>query len=189
MIFNRELDNDLWSGERSICLFVHGGRAYWVVDYKEHFCIDAEPEFKANLDKGRISEEQFSQYCRDFRYGILTLTKENFENYLNIETASVVSKEELESYLFSSMPIAEQERLHKAVEGALVFGGELSADDFKSANQIASKLPLFYINFDRRVYMHMDRDRCHETLVPGDWVAKAGDFSWLVPIDKCVLAQ
>ncbi len=78
MIFDKSIDSDLWNGERSICLFIHDGGVYWVIDSKEHFCIDAEPELKANLENGRINEEQFSCYCRDFRYGFLQLTADNF---------------------------------------------------------------------------------------------------------------
>lgn len=57
MIFDESLDSDLWNGERSICLFIHNGTPYWVIDYREHFCIDAEIEYRASLKKGNITEK------------------------------------------------------------------------------------------------------------------------------------
>ncbi|GAD04138.1 hypothetical protein [Agarivorans albus] len=184
MIFDKSIDSDLWNGERSICLFIHDGGVYWVIDYKEHFCIDAEPELKANLENGRINEEQFSCYCRDFRYGFLQLTADNFLDYIKVKSVAITSKQELAAYFNTGLTLAEKKALYNKVENHLIFGTTLSSDDFRLVNQIVSKLPIFYMNFDRKIYMHMDWDRSHEVLAPNNWKAKSADFSWFIPADE-----
>ncbi len=184
MMFDQKLDSDLWSGERSICFFVHESKCYWVIDYKYNFSIDAEIDYRGFLDKGHITKDQFISACESFRGGILKLTEDNFLDYLKGESAWSVSKENLEDHLLSVTSMPERKQLCKRVDSFLTFGKGLHDGDFALANQFVSKLPLFYVNFDRKIYMHMDWNRCHEALVPDDWVAKARDFSWFVPADS-----
>ncbi len=40
---------------------------------------------------------------------------------------------------------------------------------------------MFYVNFDRKIYMHMDCNQAHEELAYSDWLAKCSDFCHLVP--------
>ncbi len=60
-------------------------------------------------------------------------------------------------------------------------GAEISSDCIRDVNLLSSMLPSFYVNFDRRIYMHMDGTRSHEELAYSDWIAKNGDFSFLIP--------
>ena len=183
MIFNQDLDTDLWNGERSICMFVHRSKTYWVIDYKYNLIIDAEASYKAYLDKGYITNNQYLEACKKFRNGILKLSDENFLQYLNLESVVLTNVEELQNYLLLGFSTNEIDRLYHKLEKSLIDGSKLCSDDFKRANQLICKLPLFYINFDKKSYMHMDWDRCHETLVPNDWYAKASDFGNFV-LDK-----
>ncbi|PPT93799.1 hypothetical protein XarjCFBP8253_21675, partial [Xanthomonas arboricola pv. juglandis] len=52
MKLNRSIFDDLYSGEKAICFFVHHGKCYWVLDHKYNFSLDAERDYKAHLDKG-----------------------------------------------------------------------------------------------------------------------------------------
>jgi hypothetical protein len=60
-------------------------------------------------------------------------------------------------------------------------GEALSMADFKRANVISSRFPKFYINFDRKKYMHLDYGRAHEDLAYSDWISECADFSFLIP--------
>ncbi|ODS22573.1 hypothetical protein AB835_13450 [Candidatus Endobugula sertula] len=170
------LDEELWNGERSICMFVHRNKTYWVIDYKYNFTLDAEADYKAYLDKGHITKDQYLEACKNFRNGILKLSAENFLQYLKLDSVILTNAEELKDYLLSGFLTDEIDTLYRKVESFLVYGSKLCPNDFKRANQLVCKLPLFYINFDKKSYMHMDWDRYHETLVPSDWHAEARDF-------------
>jgi len=180
MTFDRNLDSDLWNGERSIGMFVHRTKTYWVIDYKYNFTLDAEADYKAYLAKGHITEEQFLTACKTFRGGVLKLSSDNFLQYLRLDSVIQASPNELKNYFLLGFSAGERGVLYRKVENCLIYGTELDSDDFKRANEIVSKLPLFYINFDRKIYMHMDWDRCHESLVPKDWSAKVRDFSFFI---------
>ena len=170
------LDEELWNGERSICMSIHRNKTYWLIDYKYNFTIDAEADYKAYLDKGHITKEQYLEACKNFRNGILKLSDENFLQYLKLDSVILTNSEELKDYLLLGFSSDEIDMLCSKVESFLVEGSKLCPEDFKRANQLVSKLPLFYINFDKKSYIHMDWDRCHETLAPNGWHAEASDF-------------
>lgn len=175
MIFSEELKEDLWSGESAICFVVHGRACYWLIDKKYNICLDGEKEYRAYLDKGHITEEQFSNACNDFRNGILKLTFDNFGDYLSLDTVKKFTPRD-----FYTEVILDDE-LYIKVENRLVFGDHLSDKDCKLCNEFSVLLPLFYINFDRRIFMHMDWERNHESSVYDDWIGRSSDFSTLIP--------
>lgn len=180
MNLNKEVLDDLWSGEKSICFFVSGAKCYWVLDYKYNFPLDAEKDYRAYLDKGHITQAQYEEACRVFRGGILKLTADNFSQYLNSVSEGVLTGEDL-SKIFELDDDCSLPRLLKEVEGYFLSGASLSADIFGLVGRVASRLPVFYINFDRKIYMHMDQDRFHEELSYSDWTSKCSDFSFLIP--------
>lgn len=96
---NKEVLDDLWSGEKSICFFVSGAKCYWVLDYKYNFSLDAEKDYRAYLDKGHITQAQYEEACRVFRGGILKLTADNFSQYLNSVSEGVLTGEDLSKIL------------------------------------------------------------------------------------------
>ncbi|MCG8296581.1 hypothetical protein [Pseudomonas entomophila] len=177
MTFNELLSEELWNGEKSVCFFVCKGVCYWVLDYKYNFSLDAEKDYSAYLKRGYITQEQYEQACKEFRGGILKLTSDNFREYLVCSSATIVSKVELEDYFNSSGGGG----LLRIVEKYYLSGGELEADVIYSVGRAVSKLPMFYINFDRKIYMHMDTGRSHEELAYPDWSAKCSDFCFLIP--------
>lgn len=175
-----QLINELWSGEMSVGVFVHSGTFYWMIDHAYNFTLDAERDYRAYLKKGDITAEQYDSACKAFRQGFLTLTKENFRDYLLAAGESLVSRGVLEKLLYTAAH-TEIGDLVMAAERHFVTGEPLGNDTFRIANEAASTLPLFYVNFDRKIFMHMDVDRSHEDLAHTDWFAKFGDFSFLIP--------
>ncbi|MEA9886743.1 hypothetical protein VDG05_20890 [Xanthomonas campestris pv. raphani] len=179
MILNDEVCEKLWDGTLSICFFVSDGQCVWVLDGKENFSLDGEKDYKAYLSRGYITNDQYEAACRDFRGGALKLNSSNFHQYLNNSSAKIVPMEELREFFLSSC--IETDIILDKVEGYYLFGDEISPEICLKINHLASKLPNFYINFDRRIYMHLDGVRLHEDLAYGDWSSKNGDFSFLIP--------
>ncbi|NWB94901.1 hypothetical protein HX870_10355 [Pseudomonas gingeri] len=180
MSFNELLFGELLAGEKAICFFVNHGRCYWVLDYKYNFSLDAEKDYRGYLEKGHITREQYALACREFRGGILRLTSDNFPQYMAGEGRDVFECEELEDF-FDMGVSGEIASLLGRVEEYYLSGAELNSEDFSFAGVVASRLPMFYVNFDRKIYKHLDFGRSHEELVYSDWVAKYSDFNFLIP--------
>lgn len=174
-----------------ISLFVFNKKHYFVISKKEYFILNMKLDLDIELKKGKISIAEYNHELNSYYYrnGIWQLQKSNFEDFLKIEEVIVLSKSELQSLLFFDFNHQEPQRLYGIVENKLAFNGEVSNNgelsDFKKINQISSRLPLFYINFDTNVYLHMDWDRCHEDYAYENWFAKAMDFGYLIPDEFC----
>ncbi len=175
----QSLFDELWDGEKSICLFIHSGQCFWVLDERYNFCLDAEKDYRSYLDKGHITKEQYDMACREFRGGVLKLMTDNFPKYLNGEGRRVLSQENLKEAFIWGLDL--DGALYEKVENYYLTGAALSLIDLRSANAIVSRLPMFYINFDRKMYMHMDYERAHEDSAYPDWFAKCADFDYLIP--------
>jgi len=178
MTVNQELFDDLWGGEKSIGFFVHSGICFWVVDEKRNFTIDVELSLRASLKNGTITQEQYERSCLNFRGGVLALTAGNFLTYLNGGSARLLTSSELQGFL------GVDKTVFARVEDYFLSGNGLDSDLFRRANVIRSRLPLFYINFDRKIFMHMDDGRSHENYVHSDWVSQFYDFSFLIPTSE-----
>ena len=171
---------ELFNGEKAVDFFVHSGICHWLVDYKYNFTLDAEKDYRAYLLKGHITQEQYESACRDFRDGVLRLTGETFGRYLDTTGGSVASYETLQSLLGKVGRLGIAGALKEA-ERYYLTGIPVSDEVFRAANSLVSVLPLFYVNFDRKIFMHLDADRCHEDYAYTDWYAKCGDFLFLIP--------
>lgn len=174
-----------------VSLFVFNKKHYFVISKKEYFILNMKLDLDIELKKGKISIAEYNHELNSYYYrnGIWQLQKSNFEDFLKIEEVLVLSKSELQSLLFFDFNHQELQRLYGIVENKLAFNGEISNNgelsDFKKINQISSRLPLFYINFDTNVYLHMDWDRCHEDYTYENWFSKAMDFGYLIPDEFC----
>ncbi|MCV4344078.1 hypothetical protein [Pseudomonas capsici] len=175
MTVSQKVFDDLWSGERSVGLFVHSGKCYWVVDETYNFSLDAEKDYRTYLEDDDITQEQYEQSCKNFRGGILRMTAENFPQYLNGSSKKILSSNDLLDFIGADSKVFEE------VEHYFLTGEGLTPALFKQANIIHSRLPRFYINFDRKIFMHMDDVRTHESLAYPDWTAECFDFSFLIP--------
>ncbi|NYF22156.1 hypothetical protein HDC36_003632 [Xanthomonas sp. JAI131] len=179
MVLNKFMRDALWNGELSVCFFILGGGNFWVIDDKVNFSLDAEKNYKAYLDRGYIDKYQYEAACREFRGGVLRLNSDNFKQYLASSSAKIFSRSELEEFFFDSDD--SRDELLDELEMHYMSGAEISSDCIRDVNLLSSMLPSFYVNFDRRIYMHMDGTRSHEELAYSDWIAKNGDFSFLIP--------
>lgn len=174
-----------------ISLFVFNKKHYFVISKKEYFILNMKLDLDIELKKGKISIAEYNHELNSYYYrnGIWQLQKSNFKDFLKIEEVIILSKSELQSLLFFDFNHQELQRLYGIVENKLAFNGEISNNselsDFKKINHISSRLPLFYINFDTNVYLHMDWDRCHEDYAYENWFAKAMDFGYLIPDEFC----
>lgn len=142
-------------------------------------------DLDSGLKKGNLTLEEYQNElnAQYYRGGIWQLTKDNFEQYLELDSVVILEQDKLKELLFHGFSDEETARLYTAIENYLCYEEPLSEqqDDFFKANQIASRLPLFYVNFDTEVYMHMDWDRCHEEYAYEGWFSKAKDFGYLIP--------
>lgn len=173
------ISDELWDGEKSICFFVCLGSFFWIVDDKCNFSLDAEKDYRAYLEKGHITQEQYISACKSFRNGILRLTADNFSEYMMARERHVLSQQDIKNLFEYEANLTQS--LHKKVEQYYVSGIALSPEDFRAVNAVAFKLPAFYVNFDRRIYMHMEYGRTHEDLAYADWHAQCSDFCHLIP--------
>lgn len=180
MNFDPALLEDLLSGEKSICFFVSEGHCYWALDYRYNFALDAEKDYLGYLAKGHITGFQFEQACKDFRGGILKLTSGNFMRYLTNVCEGVFSSNELKTILHAEGESGSQGLL-KRVEKFYLSGEKLNADELNFSARLVSRLPTFYVNFDRDIYMHLDSGRFHEDLAYPGWFSRCSDFSFLIP--------
>lgn len=187
--FNSEFLNNIFQHHQCISIFVYKKDILYIIDYKENFELNAKISFDAYLSKGIITKEQYNYDYRSYRNGIWQLTKDNFEQYLQSDTVIIMNKCKLSQLLLYGFNPNEANRLYSVVENKLSYNDSISNiephNDFLKINQISSRLPLFYINFDTEVYLHMNWDRNHEDYVYDGWFSKAMDFGYLIPDIFC----
>lgn len=179
-----DLDNlksELWQDMQSIACCVHRKDIVWVISSKDNFVLDGERELKAYLEKGHIKQSEFAAYTRAFRGGISHLTSHTFDEFLSIEGVEVVSSKQLHD-LFYDQDIGDFDVMRQALEDHLSFGYNFT-DELQLMRRImASRLPTFYLNFVRSIYLHMDWERSHESLAHEGWYARCEDFGHNVPV-------
>lgn len=163
----------------------------FVYSYKENFILNMKLDLDLDLKNGQLSkkdyDDELSKGC--YRGGIWQLNSDNFEEFLALDEVMILETSCLRYLFFQDFDELEQAQLYKLVEDKLAYNTNIPCNgnpsDFKKINQIASRLPLFYINFDTNVYLHMDWDRSHEDYVYEGWFAKALDFGYLIPDSEC----
>lgn len=170
---------------KSISTFVNNRKLYFILDFRQNSILNMKLNLDYDLEQGDITLEEYqnSLNAQYYRGGIWQLTKDNFEQYLELDSVVILEQDELKELLFHGFSDEETARLYTVIENHLCYEEPFSDQqkDFLKVKQIASRLPLFYVNFDTEVYMHMDWDRCHEEYAYDGWFAKAKDFGYLIP--------
>lgn len=174
-----------------IAIVIYENKYYFILSNKENFLLNMKLDLDSDLENQKISIDEYNAELKSnyYRDGLWQLTKENFLTFIKLDDVLILEKDDLLRLLFFSFNKLEQERLYITVENQLAFNfgtynhSELS--DFKKINQISSRLPLFYINFDTQVYLHMNWDRNHESYAYDGWFAKKMDFGYLIPDEYC----
>lgn len=155
---NNQLDSvladELWEGIKCIAIFISQRKCFFVIDYKENFILDMKKELSLEFKKGRITENQMREELSStsYRYGVWQLDENTLTDYLKGNEVIIAEVDAMRNFLASE----------------------------KDVNMSAAKLPLFYIDFDRKIYRHKDYGRMHQDYAY-DWDAKEEDFESLVP--------
>lgn len=179
---NNNLFQELWLHNLAIAYFVCDEKSYWVLDHSYNYRLDIESEARASLEKGRITLEIFNRGMKNARGGIPQLKKENFRDYLDLETTTTLLKSELKEIMFHGYCTKEIDNIYTSIQNYLFYGDKISDQLLYDINQIRSRLPRYYINFDRKIFLHTDYDLSPEGTVTYDnWLATDGDFSYYIP--------
>ncbi len=181
-----KIDNDtrqrLLRREDCIGFFVFQGKYHWVVAWEAFFNLDQKKNFDAarNAKFKPMSKEEHSDAMRDFRGGIPTLTEDLFPNYRDSELAKVVTTEMLREEFFIEDK-GQYSQLSTSIEQSLSFDAAANEDLIQLRMRLSSKLPKFYINYDRKIFMHMVRGRFYDKVVLDGWWGAECDFEHMIP--------
>ncbi|MBB1202854.1 hypothetical protein EGM70_21480 [Enterobacteriaceae bacterium 89] len=169
----------LFNGDMAIAVFVAKGKHYYVFDDKVNFCIDVSSEYKKYIQKGWMKESQYEEAVTTFRKGIPVLTEHNFDEYLVKNNVTVFSTDMMRNFFTFGKTKDELFDFYNYIEEfhSISLGTVSSKWD-----ELRMRLPMFYINFAKKIYRHTDWEINHEELAPADWAAQANDdFGLLVP--------
>lgn len=188
-IIDSDLEKKILEWVWYIGLFVHQRKYYWIIDWNEHFNLDHLQNIDTKCSNPRsleqkpaeLSVEQWRQrMINDYRGGIPTLTTELFPRYRDGKDAKVVTTEVLRNFLWS-VDHGQLNALTAVMENYLSFGKEPTSEMEAELDNLYERLPKFYVNFDRKIFLHMCDERDHEAVVPDDWWAAKGDFLHMIP--------
>ncbi|ELY3838990.1 hypothetical protein SMX93_004357 [Cronobacter turicensis] len=169
----------IFNGEKEIAIFVIDGKHHYVIDTKDNYCIDVRMEYKSYITKGWLNEALYDDAVNSFRNGIPLLTKESFSDYINKNNVIIRSVDWMKSLFLFNRRNDELAGFYDYIERLLSNLNEPVSEKWDSWRM---RLPKFYINFDKKIFRHMDWDRNHESSVPSEWEGQANNnFGLLVP--------
>ena len=185
-----QLRDSILERESGIAFFVFEKKYYWLIDWREHFnlnqqknidalCLDKN--LMAYLPKGITIGQYKKQHMEKYRDGISTLTAEQFQKYRDGDSAKVVNTELLKTEFFKEDD-GQYEKLSELMEASLSFDSLMSEDMIALRARLSYLLPKFYINFDRKIFMHMVRGRSYESVVLDGWWGAECDFEHMIPV-------
>lgn len=184
-----ELREGILKREECIGFFVHSSNYYWIVDWEVHFNLDQakniealceKPQYLRFLPKGLSIDQWRQQQINEFREGIPRLEYEFFDQYRDGQSAKVVSTELLHQEFFYD-DFGEYADMSRLIEQYLSFGTSIPEESRALTAKLSSKLPKFYVNYDRKLFMHMVRGRSYEAVVLDGWWGAEGDFEHMIP--------
>lgn len=188
-----EIDQNLREGllKREDCIgfFVINGTYDWIIDWEAHFNLDqqknidamcTEPRYRRFMPAGLTPEQWNRKQQNEFRNGLPTLTADLFPVYRGGEAAKVVTTELLHQEFFIEDQ-GQYSELSKSIEQSLSFDAGASEDMIQLRMRLFSKLPKFYINYDRKIFMHMVRGRFYDKVVLDGWWGAECDFEHMIP--------
>lgn len=97
-----------------------------------------------------------------------TLTADFFPRYREGRTAKVVATDLLRKEFFSEDE-GQYAELSAGMERSLSFDALMSEELIQLRSRLFSKLLKFYINYDRKIFMHMVRGRSYEAVALDGW--------------------
>lgn len=183
-LINTSLRKQILKGEECIGFIVFKGSYFWIIDWEAHFNLDQKKNFDAALKKHKGNSRLLTEYesaSKTFRNGILSLTPDLLPKYLESSSTKLMSTNTLSDEFFLEDDLKFIE-LGIQVENSLSFNEQMKASVDAFRQELSFKLPKFYINYDRKIFMHMVKGRSYEAVVLDGWWGAECDFEHMIPI-------
>lgn len=177
------LETRVFNGELDIAIFVVNSKHYFIFDDKENYVIDIRTIYKDYLEKEIISYNQYIQALKLYRGGASLLTKNNVFDYFDSLDISPRDKKWMVNYFIEGYDLNKLKNIYYFIERSLMSSNEIiTLEDW---NKLEGRLPRFYINLDRNIFMHTNWDREFENNLPQGWRGEASSRFWsLVPDEQ-----
>ena len=177
------LETRVFNGELDIAIFVVNSKHYFIFDDKENYVIDIRTIYKDYLEKEIISYNQYIQALKLYRGGASLLTKNNVFDYFDSLDISPRDKKWMVNYFIEGYDLLKLKNIYYFIESSLMSSNEIiTLEDW---NKLEGRLPRFYINLDRNIFMHTNWDREFENNLPQGWRGEASSRFWsLVPDEQ-----
>ena len=177
------LETRVFNGELDIAIFVVNSKHYFIFDDKENYIIDIITIYKDYLEKEIISHNQYIQALKIYRGGASLLTKNNVFDYFDSLDISPRDKKWMVNYFIEGYDLNKLKNIYYFIESSLMSSNEIiTLEDW---NKLEGRLPRFYINLDRNIFMHTNWDREFENNLPQGWRGEASSRFWsLVPDEQ-----
>ena len=174
------LANRVFNGELEIAVFVVDSKHYFIFDDKENYIIDIKPFYDDYLERHMISLEQYHNALTMCRGGASLLTSENVFNYFDSLEVSPKNKNWMNKFFIEGYDIEQLRNIYHFIENCLMSSNEIiTLDDWAI---LEARLPRFYINLDRNIFMHTNWERNFESALPKGWRGEASSRFWsLIP--------
>lgn len=188
-IIDQNLRIELLSRAQTVGFIVYHGELLWLIDWADYFTLDQQKEIDAlctedrylNLLPSGLTPSQWNKKLQsEFRNGIPTLTDQLFPKYRNGKSAKVVTTDLLREEFFAE-DTGQYQNLSKQIETEISFNTPMQETLVQLRMHLFSLLPKFYINYDRKIFMHMVRGRSYESVVLDGWWGAEGDFEHMIP--------
>jgi len=192
MEIDTELREGLITRKKSVAFIVIRNETLWLVDWSDHFTLDQQKNINAMCSEqhyqrfmpASLTPEQWNKRLQtEFRGGIPTLTAELFSYYKDGDSAKVVTTNMLRHEFFLE-DTGQYLDLSREVEAELSFNTPMQEELVQLRMRLFSKLPKFYINYDRKIFMHMVYGRSYEAFVLDGWWGAQGDFEHMIPTSQ-----
>ena len=177
------LETRVFNGELDIAIFVVNSKHYFIFDDKENYVIDIRTIYKDYLEKEMISYNQYIQALKLYRGGASLLTQNNVFDYFDSLDISPRDKKWMVNYFIEGYDLNKLKNIYYFIESSLMSSNEIiTLEDW---NKLEGRLPRFYINLDRNIFMHTNWDREFENNLPQGWRGEASSRFWsLVPDEQ-----
>ena len=177
------LETRVFNGELDIAIFVVNSKHSFIFDDKENYIIDIRTIYKDYLEKEIISHNQYLQALKIYRGGASLLTKNNVFDYFDSLDISPRDKKWMVNYFIEGYDLNKLKNIYYFIESSLMSSNEIiTLEDW---NKLEGRLPRFYINLDRNIFMHTNWDREFENNLPQGWRGEASSRFWsLVPDEQ-----
>lgn len=188
-IIESSLRHKILTHEEQIAFCVYHGECIWIIDWDEHFNLDymqniqavcSDKDLMNHLPADKTVEEYRKEVILRYRDGITTLTDDLFPKYRNSKSAKTVSTELLREEFFAE-DTGQYKNLSKQIETEISFNTPMQETFVQLRMRLFSLLPKFYINYDRKIFMHMVRGRFYESVILDGWWGAEGDFEHMIP--------